>query len=275
MQRLALKWRRVGVLVGFVPTMGYLHAAHLSLVQRARRLVGRQGKVVVSVYVNPAQFGPKEDFSRYPRNLARDARLCRREGVDVIFAPDDGQMYPDGFSTFVVEESLSQGMEGQSRPAHFRGVTTVVAKLFNIVQPDLAVFGAKDYQQAAIVKRMARDLNFPSKIVVAPILREPDGLAMSSRNQYLTRDRRRQAVVLQRALQRARAAVHQAARPIPAARLKADLKRFIECSPAARVDYVEFFEPDTLAPVSNVTRGVHLALAVYIGRTRLIDNGRL
>jgi pantoate--beta-alanine ligase len=151
----------------------------------------------------------------------------------------------------------------------------VVAKLFNIVQPDLAVFGAKDYQQAAIVKRMARDLSFPLKIVVAPILREPDGLAMSSRNHYLTRDRRRQAVVLRRALQRARTAVRQAARPIPAARLKADLKQFIERAPAARVDYVEFFEPDTLAPVSNVTRGVHLALAVYIGRTRLIDNGRL
>jgi pantoate--beta-alanine ligase len=275
MQRLALEWRRAGVRVGLVPTMGYLHAAHLSLVRRARRLVGRRGKVVVSVYVNPTQFGPREDFSRYPRDLARDARLCRREGVDVVFAPDDEQMYPDGFSTFVVEESLSQGMEGQSRPAHFRGVTTVVAKLFNIVQPDLAVFGAKDYQQAAIVKRMARDLSFPLKIVVAPILREPDGLAMSSRNHYLTRDRRRQAVVLRRALQRARAAVRQAARPVPAARLKADLKQFVERAPAARVDYVEFFEPDTLAPVSNVTRGIHLALAVYIGRTRLIDNGRL
>jgi pantoate--beta-alanine ligase len=275
MQRLALGWRRAGVRVGFVPTMGYLHAAHLSLVRRARRLVGRRGKVVVSIYVNPTQFGPREDFSRYPRDLARDARLCRAEGVDVIFAPGDGQMYPGGFSTFVVEQGLSRGMEGKARPAHFRGVTTVVAKLFNIVQPEVAVFGAKDYQQGAIVNRMVRDLNFPLKIVVAPIVREADGLAMSSRNQYLRGDLRGQAVVLRRALQRARVAVRKAPRPIPAARLKADIKRFIERAPAAGVDYVEFFEPGTLVPVSKVARGTHLALAVYIGRTRLIDNGRL
>ena len=153
MQRLARAWQRAGARVGFVPTMGCLHAGHLSLVRRARQLVGRGGKVVVSVYVNPTQFAPTEDFSRYPRDLARDARLCREAGVDVIFAPNDSQMYPRGkgadFSTFVVEESLSRGMEGKSRPTHFRGVTTVVAKLFNIVQPELAVFGAKDYQQAA------------------------------------------------------------------------------------------------------------------------------
>jgi pantoate--beta-alanine ligase len=279
MQRLALAWRRAGVRVGLVPTMGYLHAGHLSLVRRARQRVGRQGKLVVSVYVNPTQFGPTEDFSRYPRDLARDAGLCRSEGVDVIFAPSDKQMYPRGggagFSTFVAEESLAWVMEGRSRPTHFRGVTTVVAKLFNIVQPGLAVFGAKDYQQAAIVKRMVRDLNFPVKIVLAPIVREPDGLAMSSRNKYLVGDLRGQAVVLWLSLQRAQAAVRQAARPIPARRLKADLKRFIGRAPAARLDYAEFFEPDTLAPVSKVTRGVHLALAVYIGDTRLIDNARL
>ena len=166
-------------------------------------------------------------------------------------------------------------MEGKSRPTHFRGVTTVVAKLFNIVQPDLAVFGAKDYQQAAIVKRMVRDLNFPLKIVVAPILREADGLAMSSRNKYLVGDLRAQALVLWRSLQKARAAVRKASRPIPAARLKAELKRFIERAPAARLDYVEFFDPDTLVPVPNVTRGTHMALAVFIGKTRLIDNARL
>ena len=237
------------------------------------------GKVVVSIYVNPTQFGPQEDFSRYPRDLARDAGLCREAGVDVIFAPDDEQMYPRGggadFSTFVVEESLSRGMEGKSRPTHFRGVTTVVAKLFNIVQPDLAVFGAKDYQQAAVVKRMVRDLNFPLKIVVAPTLREADGLAMSSRNKYLVGDLRAQALVLWRSLQKARAAVRKAARPLPAARLKAELKRFIERAPAARLDYVEFFDPDTLAPVPKVTRGTHMALAVFIGKTRLIDNARL
>lgn len=279
MQRLGRGWQRTGVRVGLVPTMGYLHAGHLSLVQRARRLVGPRGKVVVSIYVNPTQFGPTEDFSRYPRDLARDASLCRAEGVDVIFAPNSKQMYPCGggadFSTYVAEESLARLMEGKSRPTHFRGVTTVVAKLFNLVQPEVAVFGAKDYQQAAIVKRMVRDLNFPLKIVVAPILREADGLAMSSRNKYLTGDLRAQAVVLWLALQRARAAAREAARPIPAARLKAELKRFIERAPAARLDYVEFFEPETLAPVSKVTGGVQMALAAFVGKTRLIDNTRL
>ncbi len=279
MQRLALAWRRAGVRLGFVPTMGYLHEGHLSLVRRARRLVGRRGKVVVSIYVNPTQFAPTEDFSRYPRDFQRDARLCRQEGVDVVFAPSDQRMYPRGkgsdYSTFVVEETLSRLMEGKSRPTHFRGVTTVVAKLFNIVQPDLAVFGAKDYQQAAIVKRMVRDLHFPLKIVVAPILREADGLAMSSRNKYLVGDLRGQAVVLWLSLQRAQATVRKAKRPIPTARLKADIKRFIERAPDARLDYVEFFDPDTLAPLSEVSHGAHMALAVFVGKTRLIDNVRL
>lgn len=279
MQRLGRAWQRAGVRVGLVPTMGYLHAGHLSLVQRARRLVGRGGKVVVSIYVNPTQFGPKEDFSRYPRDLRRDTRLCRDAGVDVIFAPDDAQMYPRGegvgFSTFVVEEALARGMEGKSRPTHFRGVTTVVAKLFNIVQPELAVFGAKDYQQAAVVKRMVRDLNFPLRVMVAPIFREADGLAMSSRNKYLVGDLRVRAPVLWRSLQKARAEVRNAARPLPAARLKAELKRLIKRAPAARLDYVEFFDPDTLVPAPSVTRGTHMALAVFVGKTRLIDNSRL
>jgi pantoate--beta-alanine ligase len=259
--------------------MGYLHAGHLSLVQRARRLVGRRGQVVVSIYVNPTQFSPQEDLSRYPRDFARDTRLCREADVDVVFAPVDEQMYPcgvvGGFSTFVVEETLSRGMEGKSRPTHFRGVTTVVAKLFNIVQPELAVFGAKDYQQAAVVKRMVRDLNFPLKIVVAPILREADGLAMSSRNKYLAGDLRAQALVLRRSLDKAGAEVRKLSRPIPAAQLKAELKRFIARTPSARLDYVEFFDPDTLVPVPSVTRGTQMALAVFIGKTRLIDNARL
>jgi pantoate--beta-alanine ligase len=211
--------------------------------------------------------------------LARDTRLCREAGVDVIFAPDDEQMYPrsaaGGFSTFVAEETLSRGMEGKSRPMHFRGVTTVVVKLFNIVQPELAVFGAKDYQQAAVVKRMVRDLNFPLKIVVAPILREADGLAMSSRNKYLAGELRAQALVLRRSLDQARAAVRKSAQPSSAARLKAELKRFIERVPSARLDYVEFFEPDTLVPIMRVTRGTQMALAVFVGKTRLIDNARL
>jgi pantoate--beta-alanine ligase len=279
MQRLAKSWRRTGLRVGFVPTMGYLHAGHLSLVQRARRLVGKSGKVVVSIYVNPTQFGPKEDFSRYPRDFARDARLCRWGGVDVIFAPTTQDMYRgnhDGdFSTYIVEDQLSRGMEGASRPSHFRGVTTVVAKLFNIVLPTVAVFGAKDYQQAAVVKRMVQDLNFPLTIEVAPIFREPDGLAMSSRNKYLKGDLRRQALVLSRAIQKVQALVRNNPQPLKSAKLKADLKEVIEREPAARLDYVEFFNPHSLAPVRTVVRGTHMALAVFIGKTRLIDNSRL
>jgi pantoate--beta-alanine ligase len=278
MQQLGLRWRREGIQVGLVPTMGYLHQGHLSLIQRARRLVSPGGKVVVSIYVNPAQFAPTEDFSRYPRDLKRDSGLCRRAGVDVLFVPADTEIYPKAaggsFSTYVVEGTLGQHMEGTSRPTHFRGVTTIVAKLFNIVQPGVAVFGAKDYQQAAIVKRMVRDLSFPVKIVVAPTYRERDGLAMSSRNRYLEGELRTQAVILWRSLQRVRAAVRRGSF-IPAARLKAELKKFIETEPAARLDYVEFFEPETLAPVSQVSGGTHMALAVFIGKTRLIDNARL
>lgn len=279
MQLLAKAWQRRGLRVGFVPTMGYLHAGHLSLVQRARRLVGRSGKVVVSIYVNPTQFGPKEDFSRYPRDFNRDAMLCRGEGVDVIFAPANEEMYPGNgegaFGTYVNEEQLSRGMEGTSRPTHFRGVTTVVAKLFNIVQPSMAVFGAKDFQQAAVVKRMVRDLNFPLKIEVAPIFRESDGLAMSSRNKYLQGDLRTQAIVLWRSIQKVRAVMRKTSRPIQAAKLKRELKSFIEHEPDARLDYVEFFDPHTLVPVQKVTRGSHMALAVFVGKTRLIDNSSL
>lgn len=235
MQSLSKSWRRGAAQVGLVPTMGYLHAGHLTLVRRARELVGPGGKVVVSIYVNPTQFGPQEDFSRYPRDLARDARLCRSGGVDVVFAPPDAEMYPReegaSFSTYVVEESLSRGLEGASRPTHFRGVTTIVAKLFNLVQPDLAVFGAKDFQQAAVVRRMVRDLNFPLRIVVAPIHREADGLAMSSRNKYLEGELRARALVLWECIHKAQAAVAASAQPVAASRLKAQLRRFINGQP--------------------------------------------
>src|SRR5213083_532759 len=208
MQRLAKEWNRRGVPVGLVPTMGYLHGGHVSLVRKARQRVGKRGVVVISIYVNPTQFAPTEDLAQYPRDLPRDKKLCRDAGVDVLFVPNDRQMYPAGkgadFSTFVVEEDLSRGMEGASRPTHFRGVTTVVAKLFNIVLPDVAIFGAKDFQQAAVIRRMVSDLNFPLKIVVAPTVRESDGLAMSSRNKYLDPAQREQATILHRALQRAR-----------------------------------------------------------------------
>lgn len=277
MQRQARLWRRRGVRVGFVPTMGYLHAGHLSLVREARRRVGRAGRVVVSIYVNPTQFGPREDLSRYPRDFKRDCQLCRAEGVDVVFAPGDGEMYSgkaEGrYSTYVVEENLSRGMEGASRPTHFRGVTTVVAKLFNIVLPDVAVFGAKDFQQAAIVKRMVADLNFPLRIVVAPTVREADGLALSSRNKYLDGAQREQATILNRAIEFARTRVRQ--HQPTAARLEAEVKRFVAQARLGRLDYVAFFHAETLQPVKRVSRGARMALAVFFGKTRLIDNGAL
>jgi len=284
MQKCALQWKRGGVRVGFVPTMGYLHEGHLSLVHEARKRVGKNGKVVVSIYVNPTQFAPTEDLAKYPRDLKRDLKLCRDAGVDVVFMPSDAEMYPGktpargdarptNFSTYVVEEKLSRTMEGAARPTHFRGVTTVVAKLFNLVLPDVAVFGQKDFQQAAIIKRMVADLNFPVKIIVAPTLREPDGLAMSSRNKFLDAEQRAQAVILFHALRAASLAVKP--KPASAARLKADLEEFITAVPLARLDYVEFIDPKTLAPVAQVKRGTQMALAVFVGKTRLIDNARL
>ncbi|MCX8156316.1 MAG: pantoate--beta-alanine ligase [Verrucomicrobiae bacterium] len=279
MQRQALKWRTEGRRIGFVPTMGYLHDGHLSLVRQARRAVGRGGVVVLSIYVNPTQFGPQEDLARYPRDLPRDLRLCRGEGVDVVFTPSDAQMYPGretgDYSTYVVEEQLSRGMEGASRPSHFRGVTTVVAKLFLLVQPHVAVFGEKDFQQAAIIRRMTRDLNFPLKIIVAPTCREADGLAMSSRNKYLTPQQREQAVCLYRALCHAREIVRQAPHPVEAHQLRIKLRQEIEARPEARVDYIEFFDPETLRPQARVQPGHRMALAVWVGATRLIDNGAL
>ncbi|PAW87861.1 MAG: pantoate--beta-alanine ligase [Pedosphaera sp. Tous-C6FEB] len=279
MQRLALRWRRAGTRVGFVPTMGYLHEGHLSLVHRARRLVGKRGLVVASIYVNPTQFAPTEDLSAYPRDLARDKSLCRQAGVDVLFLPSDAAMYPNratgGYSTYVVEETLARGMEGGSRPTHFRGVTTVVAKLFNLVLPDVAVFGAKDWQQAAVLRRMTRDLNFPLKLVVAPTRREKDGLAMSSRNKYLSAEERGQATILWRALTLAKEIVRSSRTPNYADVLKKQLGALIATQPAARLDYLEFFDGETLQPTPAVTPGTHLALAVFIGKTRLIDNAVL
>ncbi|MSU26505.1 MAG: pantoate--beta-alanine ligase [Pedosphaera sp.] len=279
MQRLGLRWRRAGTRVGFVPTMGYLHAGHLSLVHRARRLVAKRGIVVASIYVNPTQFAPTEDLSAYPRDLDRDTQLCRKAGVDVLFLPSDAEMYSGrdtgGYSTYVVEEQLSQGMEGGARPTHFRGVTTIVAKLFNLVLPDVAVFGAKDWQQAAVVRRMTCDLSFPIKVVVAPTRREKDGLAMSSRNKYLSAEERAQATILCRALKLAKKVVISSRTPNYSDVLKKELAALIATQPAARLDYLEFFDGETLQPVTAVTRGAHMALAVFIGRTRLIDNAVL
>ena len=277
MQKLALRWKRAGIKTGLVPTMGYLHAGHLSLVHEARRRVGARGKVVASVYVNPIQFAPTEDISTYPRDLKRDLKLCCEAGVDVVFTPGDAEMYhgrAEGrYSTYVVEGNLARVMEGDRRPTHFQGVTTVVAKLFNLVLPDVVVFGQKDFQQAAIIRRMVADLNFPVQITVAPTCREPDGLAMSSRNKYLDSEQRAQAVVLYHALQAAQLAVKRKA--VSAVQLKRDLRSFITVAPLARLDYVEFFDAETLQPVQQVKHGTHMALAVYFGKTRLIDNARL
>jgi pantoate--beta-alanine ligase len=279
MQRLALKLKSRGKRIGFVPTMGFLHDGHMSLIKRARQAVGKTGIVIVSIYVNPTQFGPTEDFSRYPRDLARDQKLCRQAGADIIFAPSDKEMYAgrdEGkYSTYVVEEKLSQVMEGAARPTHFRGVTTIVAKLFNIVMPDAAVFGAKDFQQAAIIQRMVKDLNFPIKIIVAPIVREADGLAMSSRNKYLVGDLRPQAVVLSQAIQKTKEELRRKKEEIGTARVKQQLKNFIEQQPDARVDYIEIFDPETLQPSAQARPGLQIALAVFVGKTRLIDNARL
>lgn len=279
MQALARRWQRRGIRIGFVPTMGYLHDGHLSLARDARKRVGKAGKVVVSIYVNPTQFAPTEDLSRYPRDLKRDLALCRKEGVDAVFVPTDAEMYPGkaegNYSTYVVEETLATRMEGASRPTHFRGVTTVVAKLFNIVLPDLAVFGAKDWQQAAIIKRMVADLNFPLQIIVAPTIREADGVAMSSRNKYLIGNLRPQAVVLSRSIAMARKTVAASTKPVSATKLKAAVAKIVSAAPDACLDYVEFFDPETLLPLKQVKRGSHMALAVFVGKTRLIDNGRL
>ena len=277
MQRAAQRWRRAGRRIGFVPTMGYLHDGHMSLVRDARRRVGPEGIVVVSIYVNPTQFAPTEDLAKYPRDLERDYSLCRAEGVAAVFLPSDAAMYPgrtDGlYSTYVVEERLARGMEGASRPTHFRGVATVVAKLFNCVLPDVAVFGAKDWQQAAVIRRMTDDLNFPLKVVVAKTRREKDGLAMSSRNAYLSKEERAQATVLRRALDAAKRSV--AKTPVPAGEMTKAIARLIATQPAARLDYVAFFDAKTMEPATTVTRGTRMALAVWLGKTRLIDNDGL
>ncbi|HAM71768.1 MAG TPA: pantoate--beta-alanine ligase [Verrucomicrobiales bacterium] len=279
MQRLALRWKRAGTRVALVPTMGYLHEGHASLIRRARREAGPRGKVVVSLYVNPTQFAPTEDLSRYPRDFLRDRALCRRMGADALFFPSDAEMYPGRdqgrYSTYVVEEALTRPMEGASRPTHFRGVTTVVAKLFNLILPDISIFGAKDWQQAAVLRRMAADLNFHGRIVVSPTIRERDGLAMSSRNAYLTPAQRKQAICLWNAIREARRIIRSRGRSVPCSSLVRTLSRGIELNPEAKIDYLAFFDPETLVPATRVGVGTHFALAVRVGTTRLIDNARI
>lgn len=253
--------------VGFVPTMGALHDGHLSLVRAAK---AESDLVVVSIFVNPMQFGPTEDFSKYPRSFERDRDLLEKEQVDLLFAPSVREIYPDGASTFVTVDGLSERLCGRSRPGHFRGVTTVVAKLFNIVEPDLAFFGQKDAAQVAIIKRMVTDLNLAVRIVVCPIVREPDGLAMSSRNAYLKPEERRRALVLSRALQKVEHSFHQGEHHAPA--LIAIGKDVFAEEPLVRVDYFEIVNPDTLESVPEVEAPSLAAVAAFVGTTRLIDN---
>jgi len=256
--------------VGLVPTMGALHEGHLLLV---RRSVTDNDVTVVSIFVNPTQFGPAEDLEKYPRSLQADCERCEAEGVDIVFAPAVSEMYHCDFSTWVEETRLSRGLCGASRPGHFKGVTTVVAKLFNIIRPDRAYFGRKDAQQAAVIKRMVRDLNFPVEIVVMPIVREADGLALSSRNAYLCAPLREEALVLSRALDRAEE-MHRAGETDASALVK-EVMSVIRTAPHARVDYVEIVDPVNLEPVESAQGPALAALAVYVGETRLIDNRML
>jgi pantoate--beta-alanine ligase len=253
--------------VGFVPTMGYLHEGHLSLVRAAREA---NAHTVVSIFVNPTQFGPGEDFERYPRDTERDLSLLRDERVDVVFMPPVDEMYPEGASTFVEVEGITDVLEGAHRPGHFRGVTTVVAKLFNIVQPARAYFGRKDAQQLAVVRKMVRDLRRDIEIVGLPIVREPDGLAMSSRNAYLAPEERAAALVLSRALNKAEELFAAGERDAEA--LRRAMRELIGAEPLARVDYVSVADPETLRELDRIDSGALASLAVRIGRTRLIDN---
>jgi pantoate--beta-alanine ligase len=253
--------------VGFVPTMGALHDGHLSLVRAARQ---QCQFVVVSVFVNPTQFGPNEDFKSYPRDLNRDRQMLEAENISLLFAPEVEEMYPAGANTVVTVEGLSDRLCGRSRPGHFRGVTTVVSKLFNIVEPDAAFFGQKDAAQAAIVRKMVRDLKFDVQIVVCPIVREADGLAMSSRNAYLNPSERKQALVLFRALSRVQTLADQG--EADAANLIAAAKSVVAEEPAVRLDYVEAVNSGSLEPVNDISQGALVAVAAFVGKTRLIDN---
>jgi len=259
--------RARGSRLGLVPTMGALHEGHLSLVRAAK---SKSEVVAASIFVNPTQFGPNEDFTRYPRDLDRDLSLLEREGVDMVFVPSVEEMYLQQSVTWVTVEGLSDRLCGKSRPGHFRGVATVVAKLFNIVEPDIAFFGQKDAAQVAVIRRMVRDLNIPVAINVCPIVRESDGLALSSRNAYLSPEQRRDALVLFRALMRARELFESGERN-PAALIEA-AKNVFAGSPAVRLDYIEIVDPDELTPLTTIDHPALVAVAAFVGNTRLIDN---
>jgi pantoate--beta-alanine ligase len=267
MKQIAAEARRGERLLGFVPTMGALHEGHLSLVREAQRLCA---PVVVSIFVNPTQFGPAEDFKKYPRTLDADRAALEKLGVDYIFAPPAEEMYPAGFRTTVNVEGLSERLEGRSRPGHFRGVATVVLKLFKIVQPRMAFFGRKDAQQVRVLQQMVRDLNLDAEIVVCPIVREADGLAMSSRNAYLSADERRAALVLSHSLDRAKREIERGERDV--VRLAAVVRGVIAGERGVELDYAEIVDAETLEPAMTLRKAAYVLLAAKIGKTRLIDN---
>ena len=260
-------WRQEGLSVGLVPTMGYLHEGHKSLIDKA---VEQNDRVVVSVFVNPIQFGPGEDLATYPRDLDRDAALCENAGANLIFHPEPENMYFEDFCTYVDMDGLTKGLCGKTRPTHFRGVCTVVGKLFNIVKPDRAYFGQKDAQQLAVIRRMVRDLNFDLEIVGCPIIREEDGLAKSSRNTYLSPEERQAAVILHKGLTRGEELVNQGEKS--AGVVKQAIREVIESEPLAKIDYVEIVDFDNMKEIETLERPFLAAVAVYIGKTRLIDN---
>ena len=260
------QWRKEGLTVGLVPTMGYLHEGHKSLIDRA---VAENDRVVVSVFVNPMQFGPSEDLESYPRDMDRDAALCEKAGASLIFHPDPSEMYHKDFSSFVDMTTLTGGLCGKTRPIHFKGVCTVVTKLFHIVAPDRAYFGEKDAQQLAIIRKMVKDLNFDIEIVGCPIVREEDGLAKSSRNTYLNDKERQAALCLSRAVKTGKEVIYTGA---DAKEVLNPMKAIIEAEPLARIDYVMMVDALTMQPIEKADRDVLVAMAVYIGKTRLIDN---
>lgn len=261
------KWRQQGLTVGLVPTMGYLHEGHKSLIDKA---VAQNDKVVVSVFVNPIQFGPTEDLATYPRDLERDAALCEDAGAALIFHPEKEDMYFDDFCTYIDMDGLTKGLCGKTRPIHFRGVCTVVGKLFNIVHPDRAYFGQKDAQQLAVVRRMVRDLNFDLEIVGCPIIREEDGLAKSSRNTYLSEEERKAAVILHKGLVKGEEMVRAGEKDVK--KVLNTITEIIESEPLAKIDYVEAVDFDNIETIDTIEGSVLVAVAVYIGKTRLIDN---
>jgi len=261
------RWQQPGASWGLVPTMGYLHEGHISLVRRAR---AENDFVAATIYVNPTQFAPTEDLSTYPRDLPHDLHLLAEAGTDLVFTPDDAIMYPAGFQTYVTVEEVTRVLEGASRPTHFRGVTTIVAKLFNLLQPTRAYFGQKDYQQTAVLRQMVHDLNFNLDMIICPTVREADGLALSSRNKYLNPAQRAAATVLSRALAAGVGALQAGERD--AARLRAQMQGMIAAEPLARLDYISVADPRTLAELDVVGEEAVLSTAVFFDRTRLIDN---